>query len=328
MNDDIGAAPTETTNADTRAGLTYEETPIIDPNTIESSGPFPEHVSVETPGEKINEASVVPEAARIFQSSEDASLPSSSDTGRPPKKNFHIGTIIFIVLLFGLGVWLSTQLRSFISEDSSTQIPVPTISDRQDLSEVVNPSPATSSAKSDPSWVTHAILSGAAKSPVSNLAYKLPSDVVAPVCDAASCASQGTNLSGGTRFTVAARGKGQALPDFRGAILTDTTGNEFTMKQTMLNGVYAYEYTGDFTGRTGGGYTFTKMRGVLVPISDSLSVEFNHFSPAGTTTDFAKDDTVFDAIVASLTSGGTSPVLSTPTQLPTATSTVATSSGN
>ena len=151
----------------------------------------------------------------------------------------------------------------------------------------------------------------------------MPSEVKAPVCDSQSCASQGTNLPGGTRFTVAARGKGQLLPDFRGAILTDAAGREFTMKQGVFGGVFAYEYTGNFTGRTGGGYTFTAIRGVLMPVSETLAVEFNHFAPAGITSDFASDDAVFNEIIASFKTGivnTATPSVSLPAVTPTTTS--------
>ena len=133
-----------------------------------------------------------------------------------------------------------------------------------------------------------------------SVTYQLPQSVTLPVCDGSGCPSSGTNLSGGTRFTVAARGKGERLPDFRGAILTDANGKEFTMRQTSVGGKDVYEYIGDFTGRTGGGYQFTKMRGVLVPVSDTVSIEFNHFVPAATVSDFAADDEVFDQIIASV----------------------------
>jgi hypothetical protein len=101
------------------------------------------------------------------------------------------------------------------------------------------------------------------------------------------------------------------------------------MKQTVIGAQYVYEYVGDFTGRTGGGYTFTKMRGVLVPVSETLAVEFNHFASSGVATDFAADDKVFDDIIktfkgnAPLATGTpiVKPTVSLPTSTPVATST-------
>ncbi|MEK7801314.1 MAG: hypothetical protein AAB276_02565, partial [Pseudomonadota bacterium] len=86
----------------------------------------------------------------------------------------------------------------------------------------------------------------------------------------------------------------------RGAILTDTTGKKFTMQQTTVGGKDVYEYIGNFAGSTSGGYSFTKMRGVLVPITTTTSVDFNHFAPTGITGDFGADDALFNEIVARL----------------------------
>ncbi len=262
---------------------------------------------------------VVPEAARVFQSpsSERTEVsPKTPVTLQPvPKKagGNHVGTVLFIILLFGLGVWLSSQFRSFFAPTIRDEFIVPALSP----SESIRPTPARESSPSGTtpgsSWQTHEVISGSTKKPVAGITYKLPGSVKAPVCDSQSCASQGTNLPGGTRLTVAARGKGQLLPDFRGAILTDAAGREFTMKQGVFGGAYAYEYTGNFTGRTGGGYTFTAIRGVLMPVSETLAIEFNHFSPAGITTDFAKDDVVFDEIIKSFM---TTAVAATPTVRP------------
>ena len=39
------------------------------------------------------------------------------------------------------------------------------------------------------------------------------------------------------------------------------------------------------------------MRGVMIEVSSILTLEFNHFAPAGVTTDFATDDVLFDRIL-------------------------------
>ncbi|MEK7533339.1 MAG: hypothetical protein AAB542_02785, partial [Patescibacteria group bacterium] len=239
-------------------------------------------------------------------------------------------TVIFIILLFGLGVWLSSHIRSFFAPIIRDELVVPTTPPSENINPTITRESSPSGTTAALSWQTYEVISGSTKKPVAGVTYKLPGSVKAPACDSQSCVSQGTNLPGGTRFTVAARGKGQLLPDFRGAILTDAAGREFTMKQGVFGGAYAYEYTGNFTGRTGGGYTFTQIRGVLMPVSETLAIEFNHFAPAGIATDFTKDDAVFDEIIKSFTATGISvtsptarPTISVPTMTP-----VASSSGN
>ncbi|EKD68026.1 MAG: hypothetical protein ACD_48C00104G0001 [uncultured bacterium] len=61
------------------------------------------------------------------------------------------------------------------------------------------------------------------------------------------------------------------------------------------------------------------MHGYMIEVTDTLSLEINHFSPSGITADFAADEIVFNTIVQSLTFGGTlkgsviSPPIATPT---------------
>lgn len=277
--------------------LRYEETPVIDPNAGE----------VETP-EGLR--SLTPEASRVFGGTEE-SRPVATPPPIPKKgTGKHIGTLLFITMLFGLGIWLASQFRSFFAPSVREEVVVPT----SGLLPTIRPTPAplaTPSGSLSSAWQTYEVLR--------DVSYQLPSDVKAPVCDSTRCASKGTNLPGGTRFTVAARGRGQLLPDFRGAILTDATGKEFDMQQTIVAGISVYEYSGDFTGRTGGGYTFTRIRGVLIPVSETLAIEFNHFAPAGITSDFASDDLVFNKVIGSFTAP--MPTVSLPTATP------ATSSG-
>lgn len=322
--------PDEPLKTDTdKSPLPIEETPIIDP----ASGEVAEEtgaVSQPQPEEARDE--VVSEAARVFQGTPEtqAQAPYSApvSVSRESKKSGgnKIGMVLFIVLLFGLGVWLSSQLRSFFTPSVSDELVVPTLSPSANTGPVSVSESSSSAIAPVSDWQTYDVISGATKKPIPGLTYKLPTTVKAPVCDSQSCASSGTNLPGGTRFTVAARGKGQLLPDFRGAILTDASGREFTMKQGVFGGAYAYEYTGNFNGRTGGGYTFTAMRGVLMPVSETLAIEFNHFAPAGITSDFAKDDALFDEIIKSFTVQGTStgtpaaqPTFGIPTSTPVAT---------
>ncbi len=313
-------------NSEEKPSLSYEETPIIDPVSGEVASA---QAPLSTSEREDEVASVIPEASRVFQPSPEVAqkndplsegLHVTEEHIKKPSKKNHLGTILFIVILFGLGVWLSSQLRTFFAPSVSEETVVPT------LAPVARVSPPAAGVASPsgaaPSGVrqVYNVISGVTKKPIDGLTYQMPSGIKAPVCDSQSCASQGTNLPGGTRFTVAARGKGQLLPDFRGAILTDAAGREFTMKQGVYGGVYAYEYTGNFTGRTGGGYTFTAIRGVLMPVSETLAVEFNHFAPAGITSDFASDDVVFNEIIASFKTGvvnTATPSVSLPAATPT-----------
>lgn len=298
--------------------LRYEETPVIDPNVgevVKSENEEPQ----ETP-EGLR--SLTPEAARVFGGAEE-SHPVATSPPIPKKgKGNHIGTLLFITILFGLGIWLASQFRSLLVPPVSEEVVVPT-SGAVPTSRLTSfPLATPSGSQANSAWQTYEVISGSTKKPVSGISYQLPADVKAPACDSTSCASQGTNLPGGTRFTVAARGRGQLLPDFRGAILTDATGKEFDMQQTTVAGISVYEYSGDFTGRTGGGYTFTRIRGVLIPVSETLAIEFNHFAPAGIVTDFVSDDVVFNKVIGSFTATGyvvPSPTLKPTVSLPTAT---------
>lgn len=313
---------------DQKPSLTYEETPIIDPVSGEVA-----HAAA--PDQADAAESLIPEAARVFQpgpsASSSAVAASPSPIPGPPvppqrpseaKKRGHAGTVLFVMLLFGLGVWLSGQLRSFFTPTVSQEVSIPTSAPFAYATPTKQPLASPSAVMTPGAWQKLSVINGYTKQPIDGMSYQLPGDIAVPVCDSASCASQGTNLPGGTRFTVAPRGKGQVLPDFRGAILTDAGGKEFVMKQTLIGSVYVYEYTGDFTGRTGGGYTFTKMRGVLLPVSETLAVEFNHFAPAGITADFSKDDALFDSIIKTFATKGyiapATPTMSVPTSTPTA----------
>ena len=262
------------------AGLTFEEAPELTPSQVPDTKTAA--VSQSTPQEVAQHLLDVPHVP----------------VKKPRRKK--LGTFIFITLLFGLGIWLSSQLRLFVVPETVLENTDETQSLTPSVSPLISSPSASIASKSGEirDWQTVSV--SAVGLLLQSVTYQLPQSVTLPVCDGSGCPSSGTNLSGGTRFTVAARGKGERLPDFRGAILTDANGKEFTMRQTSVGGKDVYEYIGDFTGRTGGGYQFTKMRGVLVPVSDTVSIEFNHFVPAATVSDFAADDEVFDQIIASV----------------------------
>lgn len=208
-----------------------------------------------------------------------------------------IATIVFFVLLFALGVWLSMFLRQFTTTTPPSAV-IPTPPPQADQPFAETPTPITN----DPfvSWKTYSVVSGATRQPIAGISFRLPQDILAPICDGANCSSQGTYLPGGTRFTVAPRGGNQALRDFRGAVVTDAGGREFTTTPTTVAGKQALEFKGLFSGTTGGGYSFTQMRGVMIEVDSTLSLEINHFTPTGVSADFASDDAVFNQVLKTL----------------------------
>lgn len=235
-------------------GLTYEETPVIDP--------------VAEPPQRTR-----PSFWRVA------------------------GTGLLFIVLFLVGVGISVFLR----EMRSPLTPKEEIRRNEGGEEITEITPQQ---ENDPyeRWQSTPVMSAITKQPVEGIRFFLPPDVLTPVCDGEQCASQGTYLPAGTRFTVAARGSGQLLVDARGNVLiTDSFGTPFTIEEvTLASGRKALEYTGDFRGTTVGGYTFTRMRGLMIEIDEDETLEMNHFAPAGVDTDFVQDDELFDAIVASL----------------------------
>lgn len=277
--------------------LTYEETPVVEPSG--EAGPPP----IEQPA---------PEPASTEHTAPPPP-PQREDSGQAPpvaKKSFirrvvgTVGTFFLFVLLFSAGVWLSGVVKDYFSvmpeQVSVTPSPQPT-------SAVVPVGSATPSATPAPvGWKTYGVTSGVTRAEISGISYELPAEVLAPICDGTSCASQGTYLPGGTRFTVAPRGAGQVLKDFRGSIISDLRGQAFTVTQTTIAGKKAVAFHADFTGSTAGGYTFAQMRGVMIEVTDTMSLELNHFTPTGLTANFAADDLIFDQILERLSFSTTS----------------------
>ncbi len=89
---------------------------------------------------------------------------------------------------------------------------------------------------------------------------------------------------------MAVRGDGQLLKDFRGALISDVNGKLFDTSRITIAGRSATEYKADFVGITLGGYAFSQMHGVMLELTDKLSLEVNHFTPLYTAVDFASDD--------------------------------------
>lgn len=254
--------------------LSYEETPIITPSASNAAVP-PEPEPVTTPVKKPN---------RIL--------------------GFFKG-LLFFIILFVVGFVLSGYLRDFFSGTITTE-PSPTLSQKPllipestDAGSMLFTTPeATATPK------TYSVLNGLTRQPIADISFMLPATVLPPICDGSACGSQGTYLPGGTRFTIAARGAGQVLADFRGKIISDAGGKPFIVSLTTITGKPATEFTTAQIGSTIGGYAFSRMHGYMIEVTDTLSLEINHFSPSGIATDFAADEIVFNTIVQSLTFGG------------------------
>lgn len=259
--------------------LSYEETPVIEP---------------------------VPESVPAAPAPPSPSPQSLPPVGYLPKSKQNTGAggfgkfIIFIVL-FGVGIWLSSYVRQYLPKSIDVPFLPPTKT-------VIKSTPTLTADKVSPTdtvvstaWKSYQVISGTTKKPIEGVSIMLPPGVLSLICDGVNCASQGTYLSGGTRFTVAARGTGQILPDFRGTVISDVGGITFTTKPILVAGQQSMEFTGIFTGRTISGYAFSKMRGVMIPVTSTLSLEVNHFTPSGITADFDADDKVFDEILQKLT---------------------------
>lgn len=271
--------------------LTYEETPVIEPPPSAEPPPAPDPVPAETPPAP-------------------APPPTPETKSRPAGKSFFrrflgmLGTLLIFALLFGAGVFLSGILRDYLNAPATEEtavIPTPT-----PVSILPAGSATPSATPAATGWTAYAVISGVTRVAIPGISLSLPSDLAAPTCDGSSCSSQGTYLSGGTRLTIAPRGAGQVLKDFRGSIISDLQGQAFTVTQTTVAGRNAVAFEADFTGSTAGGSTFSRMRGVMIEVTPTLSLELNHFTPTGTTADFASDDAVFNQILSRVSFSSTS----------------------
>ncbi len=270
-------------------GLTYEETPLIEPVTPEPTAPVSAELLTTSP-------EVVPSTPEPRQSHD-----SFGST---------IVMILFFIILFAFGVGLSVMLRQYFASrteappQSTATKPQQGIAPSPYVNALISPTATPAAVTADPyaGWRTYQVISGVTKQAVPGISFKLPPETVAPICDGANCASQGAYLPNGSRFTVAARGKGQLLVDARGNIvITDSSGKSFTTKiMTLAGGRKALEYSGLFSGTTVGGYTFSQMRGLMIEIDETMTLEMNHFTPSGVSAEFSKDDVIFDKITASL----------------------------
>lgn len=276
--------------------LTYEETPVITPE--------PEPSAVEQPTTESATPAPIPQQPRSHGAFDRLKI------------------VFLLIVLFVIGFALSGVVRNAIDNlNSPKQTSAPTPTPTKDISvteEKNTPTPTITSATvsatpritqiitpsitpSITGWTVYNVLNGKTRMPIDGLAVQLPNTVLAPVCDGTSCGSQGTYLPGGTRFTIAARGAGQVLADFRGKTITDANGKALMTTPTTVGGKQATEYKTETNGSTNGGYGFTAMHGYMIILSDTMSLEINHFSPAGITTDFTADDVMFASIIKTIT---------------------------
>jgi hypothetical protein len=239
---------------------------------------------------------------------ETPEIPMEPSEGIPPpppmpkvSRGSTVITILVFLILFIAGMLLSSYIRPLLSGVSKglTQVPTPT-------TVAATPTPI------DP-------FAGWKISTIAGLSYKLPPDVLAAVCDGTSCVSQGTNLPGGTRFTISPKTVTQTLSNLRGALITDAAGTAFTSHDATVSGHTAIEFIGTFVGRTSGGYGFSEMHGFMIEVSPTATVEINHFTPTGVTADWARDDALFTQIISTISFNQVIPIATT-TPVPATTS--------
>ncbi len=293
-------------NNQTSEPINYEETPVIDEPISDKPVSDPVISTPESPqAEPVPEIAPPPEEKELPPAPVEEVPPQAS---QPKKQSSFMATLVNIILfgiLFAFGVGASVFIRQYLAsrpkkEPATTTAvlltPTPTVTVSEDI--LAN-------------WKTYQVINGNTKLPINGISFLLPPDVIAPICDGPACVSQGTYLPGGSRFTVAARGVGQVLPTTAGAIMTDAGGRNFIMKEASISGLPSQEFTGLFAGTTGGGYTFSQIRGVVIHGPVGISLEVSHFTPTGVNANWDTDDTLFDKIIESVSFG----FLPTPTSV-------------
>lgn len=191
-----------------------------------------------------------------------------------------IGNFILFTVLFIVGVGTGAVIPQFLQTPRSEPPPPKKTIPAPTATPTLPPNPLAF-------WTTNEAAPG--------VLYKLPPDVLSPICDGPVCSSKGTYLPGGTRLTVSMRPV--SLSYMQKAVITDAAGQPFTTKEASVSGTSAIEYSGLFRGTTTGGYTFSQMRGFMIGVNTAQTLEMNHFAPAGVTVDFEGDDTLFNKIL-------------------------------
>jgi hypothetical protein len=304
--------PDPITNEDLYGGSSQPPSPTVTPES--PVPPVPPQIPVEeTPEIPMPATEGTPAPAEPLK----PEMPASPTEDAPPtpkaSRGFPIIAIIIFIILFIAGIFLSSYIRPFITgvNSGSPKISTPTLSPTSPPTEeptiiATTPTPA------DP-------FAGWQVSTIAGLSYKLPPGVTAPTCDGSACVSYGTYLPGGTRFTIAPKTVTQPLSNFRGALITDVNGMAFTSHDATVSGSTAIEFTGAFAGRTSGGYGFTHMHGIMIEVTPTETIEVNHFTPTGISTDWGRDDALFAQIISTV-SFTSPPPIATTTPVPATTS--------
>ena len=278
--------------------LTYEETPVIEP-----VAPAPTQPAPSEPPQSFQPV----EPAQQFQ---PMPPPKSQPLVMPPRSISPIILIVLLLVIFIAGFWASSYIKQFF----------PGLTPPPPKQVVQAPTPTPTPIDPYAGWKTYFVISSITHKAIDGVSFKLPSDMADLICDGRGCVSQGTTMPGGTRFTVAARGAGQGLTDYRGKIITDASGKPFVTTATTVFDRPAVSFVGDFTGTTITGYSFTKMRGVMISVTDTMSLEVNHFTPTSNpNADFTSDDVLFAKIINSFVFAGL-PTPSLPATTPAGTS--------
>lgn len=217
-------------------------------------------------------------------------LPTEHPVNKPLQGSVFL-FIFFFVVLFIVGIFISMYIHGFVPSGGTVV--------HQQSTPTAAPTSTPIPTPPDPfaSWKSYAMTEGSTPSGF----YKLPPNVAAPVCDGPSCISRGTTLPGGTRFTISVKNVSQSLSSLGGARIIDASGLAFTSNTATVSGHFAIAFDGAFSGKTSDGYGFSEMRGFMVEISPSLTMEINHFAPEGATVDWTRDDALFDQILSQIT---------------------------
>jgi hypothetical protein len=293
--------------------LVYEETPVIEP-IVEDSPP-------------VNDAS-----GSLTSAPEMPNIPKSYT---PRKKSGVKGVLINILVLliiFSVGVGATVVYRYYqgleiqknapqapvsirtiqptdspVSTESAVIAPEASVSAKPTLALRITATPASSPSPTvTPAVIKNISVSGWIKTeagtkagfPVPEMTLEIPGDFKAMACDPPGCTSEGTEMTGGTRFTVAVRKLYSPIKNFDKSQISDAGGKVFANTSVAsIDGKTAILFNGEFNGTTTGGYTFTKMKGAIIQVTPTLLLEINHFTPTGKQVDFTADDAIFDKIL-------------------------------
>lgn len=286
----------------------YEESPEIRTpdagnTTPETQGGIPvreqEHLIPRLPEEKtLPDPLAIPELSTV----DEPRLPS----GRIRKRGKILPTLLLVIVLLAIGVGISLIIRQFTNDIPSISTFVPGMPG----SVTATPSVPAQTASPTPNpdamegWRTESVFTGTANVAYPGVTYRLPADILTPICDGALCVSRGTYLPGGTRFTVSFKTETKTADEFLHTVVTDAASNAFDTQEASMAGRPARTYAGSFAGQTTGGYQFTRLAGIMILLPDNRVLEFNHFSPLGLNADFTSDEALFQKIVGTVKIGG------------------------